>query len=162
LFESGQAADGHLDWEGDEPLDLLWGQGRGNGIDLNLDRRRVRKGVDCQVAKRVKSACRGEQDGGDDDHAITEGPVNDGVEHAVLLVSSDQIAQQLGLQGVAADGHNLFASGHAVENLPEAAAAYAELHEPSLKAPIVEPDEDEMALVFALHRLVRHGERVGD
>ena len=52
IFQTGQTADRLLDREGDLPLDLLGRQSRGDGVDLNLDRRRVRERVDVQLRQR--------------------------------------------------------------------------------------------------------------
>jgi len=51
LFETGQATDDLLDGEGDLRFHFLRRQRRRRGIDLHLDWRRVREGVDVNVAQ---------------------------------------------------------------------------------------------------------------
>ena len=49
LLEALQAPEGVLDREGDLPLDLLGRELGGDGVDLDLDRRRVGEGVERQA-----------------------------------------------------------------------------------------------------------------
>ena len=52
LFEPFEAPEGLLDGEGDLPLDLLGGKLGGDGVDLDLDRGRVREGIEGQAEAR--------------------------------------------------------------------------------------------------------------
>ena len=92
LLQTRQSAERLLDREGDLPLDLLGGQPRRRGVDLHLDRRGVRKGIDVDGADDVETAT-GENDGRQDDQeAMFERPFDDLVQHGAPLMILTSLA----------------------------------------------------------------------
>ena len=66
IFQARQPADRLFDRQGDLPFDLLGGERRSDGVDLNLGRGGVGEGVDVQTRQR-KNAQAGQRQGDDDD-----------------------------------------------------------------------------------------------
>src|SRR5262249_21158304 len=79
--QPGQAADGQLHGEGDLPLDLLRPQAGGDGINLDLDGGRVGEGVDVELGHRPGAEADEQARPQQDEEAVSQGPVDDGVEH---------------------------------------------------------------------------------
>jgi hypothetical protein len=96
--EAGEAADDLLDREGDLALDLERGQRGGDGVDGDLNRGRVRVGVQREVPERDE-ACGDEAGGGEQHHAaVAQRQVDDAVEHvyfAPAVSTSQQPAPML-------------------------------------------------------------------
>ena len=82
-LQAWQTADRLLHWEGDLAFSLFWRQRGSNRIDLNLNRRRIRKGVDVEAPERNQPQAREAQ--GDQDHQrpVPERKIDDPVEHGV-------------------------------------------------------------------------------
>ena len=81
LLQALQPAEGVLHGEGDQPLDLLGRQRRGDGVDLHLDRRGVGEGVQRQAAcgPDPEDDQHGRQK--QDDEAVPQAELDQGVEH---------------------------------------------------------------------------------
>jgi hypothetical protein len=88
LDQVRQTADRLLDRKSDLLLDLLRAERRGDGVDLDLDRSRVRKGVHVERTKRHESGeqARGQQR--QNEQPMLQRPSDDPVEHGLFLTRS--------------------------------------------------------------------------
>ena len=77
MLQSRQAADGLFNRKRDLPLDLFRAEGWNDGVDLNLDRRRVGKGVNVEKLQRDCPGDGGGQRAENHQHAIPQREVDD-------------------------------------------------------------------------------------
>ena len=80
-LQAGQAADRLLDRKRDPLLDFFRPERRRDGVDLHLDRRRVGKGIDIEIAQRHAAHRRQRHDAGNDQQAVPQRKVDDPVQH---------------------------------------------------------------------------------
>lgn len=101
LLEPLEPPQGLLDGEGNLPLDLFGGQLRGHGVDLDLDRGRVRERIQRELDRGPDAE--GDEDARHEqnDEAVFQAEPDQGVEHGkALRAGAGSIVNATGAQGV--------------------------------------------------------------
>jgi hypothetical protein len=72
FLDAGQAGHGRFDREGQQLLDVLGGEARRLGIDVDLDRRHIRKGIHRHGAERLHAEDHDEQESHQDQDLVAQ------------------------------------------------------------------------------------------